>query len=1433
MNKIYRVVWNHALMMWTVVSELGKAKTKGTSSKVTCLGKKGHSKFVIGVLLIGIGNAHAFDINGYTQFQSPISITDGLHWKSSSTVQVDQNANVTVTDPSSTSTLNMSYLPSSATSMWINGGSLTATNNGSLLFGTNSMVQVGGTQIGGLSSQQSGGLAGSLSVGDIKTVTGATNATLWMFGSATQTSKLNATSIDLEADKNEILIIKANNTELGNDVNVAGNMTVINKTNGTFTLTGNSQLNVGGDLYLDTTNGSFLVTNDSQTRGIKVNGNLTLTNNTVLSSNINDVTIQSGIYSAVVDVGGDINLIGKNVGGTGLQLMNGAAAGISTKGNFNISSTVSGNTTTAIFGHGTVLSASNNINLNSVSGGAINLYIGDPAYGAPKTITANSIAMSGAGTNRVIFNNNQTAQAGIGGYIFNVPINGTGAVVQQTGHTTLSTASAYTGGTTISGGLLSIANNKALGSGSVTINSSPSVTNNGLDIAYTDGSDFSNILTGSGDTTVSGNARIVGDNSLYSGNWNVTGIARTDSNASSTNSGFGTGIVNVASGGKFAADTNGAFVFANALTGTGTVEATNNGGTFDFSSAVGNAFAGDVVLKNNQFSLAGDNTTALTNATLHVDQNNLTTVGAGTQSIGGLAFNGGTMMFGSQTVGTTTSANLVQTTKSLDLTGSGQVQISVNNQFVNAHSAPNTAVPLLQQDEDGAMVKLVENTGSIKASGGNLTLIDASGNTISDGVQIGITQNSENVATGTYDFRLTSGTSADGLYINYGLTKVALLTQGSNALILDAGTNTGNAADLSAQVTGSGDLRINTQNNVSLSNSSNSYTGATWVDAGGLTMNNNNVLGQTRLLSLANGTNFNMNSYTQILQNLSTDTGSTVDFNQGSLIVNNGNVAGNMTGAGSLTVTGGTLTIQSDNPLMTADTTIASDGRLRLLSSQSLGTGSVTNSGTLYLGQDLNSNISPSSSGATQYQTGALTNSGTIVIGHNDASGNAVAGTTLLVNGNYIGNGGHLKFNTVLADDNSLSDKLVVQGDTSGTTGISVTNAGGKGDKALNGIELISVSGDSSGEFTQEGRIVGGAYDYTLVRGTASNQNNWYLVNNGIASVPSPVPDLRPEAGSYIANLKAVNTLLNTSLHDRLGETQYIDALTGEKKVTSLWVRQSGNHNNSRDSSDQLKTQSNSYVAQIGGDVAQWSSNEHNRIHLGLMGGYVNSHNKTNSTMTNYHSKGSVDGYSAGIYATWYADEADKAGMYVDSWLQYGWFNNHINGEQLGTETYKSKGLTGSIETGYTFNMAEFAGSKNSINGLFVQLQAQATWMGVKNDDHKESNGTIIGRDGNGNVQTRLGLRTYLQSRSAIDNKIDSHFQPFLEVNWIRNTRDFAVSMDGTRVSEAGARDIGEVKVGMENKLNTRLNLWGNISAQMGSKGYNNAGAMVGVKYNF
>ena len=313
--------------------------------------------------------------------------------------------------------------------------------------------------------------------------------------------------------------------------------------------------------------------------------------------------------------------------------------------------------------------------------------------------------------------------------------------------------------------------------------------------------------------------------------------------------------------------------------------------------------------------------------------------------------------------------------------------------------------------------------------------------------------------------------------------------------------------------------------------------------------------------------------------------------------------------------------------------------------------------------------------------------------------------------------------------------------------------------------------------------------------------------------------------------------MFNTSLHDRPGETRYTDELTGEEKVTSIWLRQVGGHNRWKDSSGQIETQSNRYVTQLGGDIAQWSSDGLQRLHLGVMAGYGSNSSKSNSRVTGYDSKGSVDGYSAGLYATWYQNDETRQGAYVDSWAQYSRFNNSVAGQDIKGESYKSSGITASLELGYTHKLGEIAGSQGSLNEWFIQPQAQAIWMGVEADDHIESNGTRVTGEGDGNVQTRMGARVYMKGHNKKDDGKDSIIQPFVEVNWIHNTQSFGTQMDGVSLSQGGAKNIGEIKTGVEGQLNSRLTLWGNVGVQVGGDGYRDASAttsaMVGVKYSF
>ncbi len=476
---------------------------------------------------------------------------------------------------------------------------------------------------------------------------------------------------------------------------------------------------------------------------------------------------------------------------------------------------------------------------------------------------------------------------------------------------------------------------------------------------------------------------------------------------------------------------------------------------------------------------------------------------------------------------------------------------------------------------------------------------------------------------------------------------------------------------------------------------------------------------------------------------------------------------------------------------------------------------------------------------------GNLENGGTVQM--NSEGGKP--GNVLTVNGNYTGNNGLMTFNATLGGDNSPTDKMNVKGDTQGNTRVRVDNIGGVGAQTVNGIELIEVGGNSAGNFAlTTGTVEAGAYVYTLAKGKGNDEKNWYLTSKWDGVTPADTPDpinnppvvdpegpsvYRPEAGSYISNIAAANSLFSHRLHDRLGEPQYTDSLHSQGSASSMWMRHVGGHERSRAGDGQLNTQANRYVLQLGGDLAQWSSNAQDRWHLGVMAGYANQHSNTQSNRVGYKSDGRISGYSAGIYATWYQNDANKTGAYVDSWALYNWFDNSVSSDNRSADDYDSRGVTASVEGGYTFEAGTFSGSEGTLNTWYVQPQVQITWMGVKDSDHIRKDGTRIETEGDGNVQTRLGVKTYLNSHHQRDNGKQREFQPYIEANWINNSKVYAVKMNGQTVSRDGARNLGEVRTGVEAKVNNNLSLWGNVGVQLGDKGYSDTQGMLGVKYSW
>ncbi|EOU6460728.1 autotransporter outer membrane beta-barrel domain-containing protein, partial [Escherichia coli] len=659
----------------------------------------------------------------------------------------------------------------------------------------------------------------------------------------------------------------------------------------------------------------------------------------------------------------------------------------------------------------------------------------------------------------------------------------------------------------------------------------------------------------------------------------------------------------------------------------------------------------------------------------------------------------------------------------------------------------------------------------------------------------------------------------------------------NDRLAIDITGGSGVSSNLSKSLSGEGSVDILNTTDLTLSGDNSQFSGEFRVQKdAALRASDEKHLG-TGLID-SEGVTWLTASDSWLLKNDITGSGALVKQGAGNLIINH-----ELAYTGDTTVENGVLIVGDDSVTRAADATLSGSGNIHVLnggtlSGQGTVAGHVNNQGTL---ASLNALSGYENAEVSNFTVGSLTNTGVIRL----AGGKT--GNTLTVNGDYTG-GGTLIINTVLGDDTSATDKLIVTGNTSGDTGVVVNNVRGQGAQTADGIEIVHVGGQSDGNFRLENRAVAGAWEYFLHKGNAGGTDgNWYL-RSELPPEPGtkpetkpetkPTPDkpvqtvYRPEAGSYISNIAAANTLFNTRMHDREGETYYTDVFTGEKKATSMWMRHVGGHNRWKDSSSQLNTQSNRYVVQLGGSIAQWTDGQE-RLQLGIMAGYGNEKSSTTSSVSGYKSKGSISGYSTGLYGTWQQNDGNDTGAYVDTWIQYGWFNNTVNGEKLAAESWKSRGFTGSVEAGYTFKAGEFTGSQGSHYDWYIQPQSQLTWMNVRAGEHKEKNGTKVQLNGDGNIQSRLGVRTYLKGKSASDDNKAHQFEPFVEVNWIHNTQDWSVKMDNTVLSQDGARNIAEVKTGVQGKLSDNLNIWGNVGVQVGDKGYSDAQAMLGIKYTF
>ncbi|KFC95468.1 autotransporter outer membrane beta-barrel domain-containing protein [Leminorella grimontii] len=448
-----------------------------------------------------------------------------------------------------------------------------------------------------------------------------------------------------------------------------------------------------------------------------------------------------------------------------------------------------------------------------------------------------------------------------------------------------------------------------------------------------------------------------------------------------------------------------------------------------------------------------------------------------------------------------------------------------------------------------------------------------------------------------------------------------------------------------------------------------------------------------------------------------------------------------------------------------------------------------------------------------------LTNGGSIV------SGGATPGSTLSVSGDYVGNGGTLTLNTQLDGDDSLTDRLVVNGNTSGTTTLMVNNVGGQGALTTNGIEVVNVSGSSDGEFTQGNRLQAGLFEYRLYKDGA----NWYLRSLAVDPTPTPDPDIdpdvdpvtpqyRPDIGAFVGNQAMMKNLQMQTLYDREG-SQY------QSKDGAVWMRFKAGMADSTAANGNVDIDNHYSQIQLGGDLAAWRLSEQS-LNVGVMGSYVkadtDSKGNRGADGSRFSATGSVDGYNLGVYATWFANAQSHQGLYVDSWYQYGMYDNTVSNAGLSSANYDSTANAVSLETGYRHDVAIGEGRT-----LSLIPQAQIVWQNYRADAVNVDGTRVDGQNGDG-WTSRLGLRV-----TGKMDKGQNVIQPFLEANWLHSTDDVSVSYDGASVKQDLPADRAELKAGIQANFGSQWSVAAQAVGQKGSHGYGDASFGLNVRYSW
>ncbi len=305
----------------------------------------------------------------------------------------------------------------------------------------------------------------------------------------------------------------------------------------------------------------------------------------------------------------------------------------------------------------------------------------------------------------------------------------------------------------------------------------------------------------------------------------------------------------------------------------------------------------------------------------------------------------------------------------------------------------------------------------------------------------------------------------------------------------------------------------------------------------------------------------------------------------------------------------------------------------------------------------------------------------------------------------------------------------------------------------------------------------------------------------------------RDDIAIYAQQAQAANTLFNLRLNDK--NSDIFDHTLPRK---GLWLRLISGHLSQDVQGKTAPVEGYRKGVQLGGEVFTWQ-NENNQLSIGLMGGQAEQHSTFRNTDTGNLTTGNMKGFGAGIYATWHQLQDKQTGAYIDSWVQYQRFRHRIDTED-GTERFTSKSITASIEAGYNALLAEHFTKKGNRLRVYLQPQAQLTYLGV-NGKFSDSENAHVNLLGSRQLQTRVGV----QAKAQFSLYKNIAIEPFAAVNALYHNKPFGVEIDGERRVMNNKTAI-ESQLGIAVKIKSHLTLQATFNRQTGKHHHAKQGAL-------